>query len=109
MDGITFRSNAPGSMDFQVTWIERPRSVYVEERNKLKEAAKEDAKAHVGRSHDGKGVYVRFTRDIGGQKVFSSQSVSYRKGHIFWCKAQAFVKPQPPKGFLTACQTLLAK
>lgn len=109
MDGVLFQSQAAGTMDFQVTWIERPRSVYVDERNKLKDAASVDPQAVISTTRDGKGLYVRYQRDVGGQPVLYGESVLYKKGTVIWCKAQAFKKPPPPVGFLTACQTMFAQ
>jgi hypothetical protein len=108
MDGVLFQSSTPGSMDLTVTWIQRPRSVYVEERNDLK-AAVAAAGGKIMNTRDDRGLYARYEREVGGQLVEYGESVTYKRGFIFWCKAQAFEKPKPPHGFLTACQTLMAR
>ncbi len=109
LDGVLFSSTAPGSLDFQVTWLEQKRSVYVQERNKRKASARADPRAVIGKTRDGRGLYVRYEQELAGSEVLSSESVVYKRGTIFWCKAQAFKKSKPAKGFLSACQTLLAR
>lgn len=109
LSGVLFQSNEKGTMDLEVTWLKKTRRVYDDERRRLKEAAKTDANAFIGKCQDGHGMYARFERNVGRQRVVHGDSVHYIDGTIFWCKASAFTEPAPPEGFLTACQTLLAQ
>lgn len=109
LSGVLFQSNEKGTMDLEVTWLKKSRRVYDDERRRLKEAAKTDPKAFIGKCQDGHGLYVRYQRNAGRQRVIVGDSVHYQDGTIFWCKASAFTEPEPPAGFVTACQTLLAQ
>ncbi len=105
--GVLFRSNEKGTLDLEVTWLDKSRKTYDEERQRLKEAADADPDAFVGKCRDGNGLYVRYKSESGGQRVVHGHSVHYKNGTIFWCRASAFLEPPPPDGFLTACQSLM--